>query len=75
MRDRLERAANKVRAEACRLAFERQCSNSAEIEQRLVDAGMQGVAEALEPIRSTLDQICRSPKNPHIGILGMFKDA
>jgi hypothetical protein len=73
MRDRYQRAADGVRAEAYRLALEHRCASAAEIESRLVEDGMEGVSEALEPIRSILDIACRAAKKPvRHGVIGML---
>ncbi len=73
MRDRHQRAADKVRAEAYRLGFEGECADAAEIERRLIETGLDGVPEALEPIRRSLDRLCRDAKKPgDKGILGLL---
>jgi len=76
MRDRHERAADKVRAEAYRLGLEGQCADAAEIEARMIAADVDGVSAALEPIRRTLDGLCRAAKKPRgVGVEALFRDA
>ncbi len=71
-RNRADRAADKVRGEAYRLAFERAFPTSAAIEAHLKESGWADVATALTGMHDKLDRIITAKRPSGVGIIGMF---
>ena len=70
-----DRAGDKVRAEAYRLAFAKTYPTAAEIEAHLVQSGWVDVSDALLAEHDRLNRIIAAKRSSQVGILGMFKDA
>ena len=68
---RRDRAGDKVRAEAYRLALEEKMSAAA-IEAHLISVGHIDVARALAEVRGILDVVATAPRAEQAGILEMF---